>query len=280
MEDLQMNDSKSRYAMGYTERERRRLALQAALQNPVTEQLLRRAGILSGMRILDLGCGVGDVSLLAARVVGRRGAVTGIDVDEDALEVARARAREQDLPQVTFERRAIEEPGLGGPYDAVVGRHILIHTPDPLAVLKRVAQLLRPGGVVAFHEYDFSLIELAYPAAPVRDELARLFLRLVPSPNMGKRLYHDLLRAGFSCPQCQVEGMIDGGAGAAEYEVFAQAAVSILPRAEAAGLGFSLPRDAAELARRLERESVENMGSCPMPFTVAAHARWVPASRM
>src|SRR6476660_5273271 len=60
----------ARYAMGYDDRERRRLQLQASIINPVTEQLLRRAGLGVGMRVLDVGSGVGDVAILAARIVG------------------------------------------------------------------------------------------------------------------------------------------------------------------------------------------------------------------
>lgn len=275
---LQMADQSNQYAMGHSDRERRRLALQASVQNPMTDQLLRRAGLLAGMRVLDLGCGVGDVSILAAHLVGRDGSVTGIDLDEVSLEIARTRAREQSLHQVKFERCAIEELGSRTAYDAVIGRHILIHMRDPIAVLKCAAQLLRPGGVGAFHEFDFSIVELAFPAAPAREEIARLFARLLPVPNMGARLYHCFLKSGFSHPQCQIESIIDGGVRSPAYEVFAQAALSILPRADAAGVAFSLPRDPDELARLLERETVENMGSCPMPLTVAGYARWLPSS--
>jgi ubiquinone/menaquinone biosynthesis C-methylase UbiE len=275
-----MNDVVNGYVMGHSQSERRRLAMQAAVHNPATEQLLRRAGIASGMRVLDLGCGVGDVALLAARLVGRHGSVTGIDIDEGALEMARARAREQGLHRVTFERSAIEELDARPHYDAVVGRHILIHASDPQAVLERAARLLRPGGVAAFHEYDFSFVELAYPRSPIWEEMARLFLSVMPSPKMGARLYHCLLKAGFSQPQCRFEGEIDGGAGAPGYEIFAQAVVSALPRARAAGHTFSLPQDADELAWCLESEIVANSGSCPMPLSVAGYARWMPTPQI
>jgi len=81
------------YVMGHDDRERRRLALQAAILNPLTEQLLQRAGISTGMHVLDLGCGIGEVSLMAARLVGRHGAVTAIDIDQaDALNRVEVRA--------------------------------------------------------------------------------------------------------------------------------------------------------------------------------------------
>ena len=70
-----MSDATS-YVMGHDDRERRRLLLQASILNPLTEELFHRAGITSGMRVLDIGCGVGDVSLIAARLVGAHGRVT------------------------------------------------------------------------------------------------------------------------------------------------------------------------------------------------------------
>jgi ubiquinone/menaquinone biosynthesis C-methylase UbiE len=270
-----MTNQPDTYAMGHSDHERRRLGLQASLQNPVTDQLLRRAGILAGMRVLDLGCGIGDVSLLAAPLVGREGSVTGIDMDEGALAIARTRAADQNLRQLRFERCEIESLGSQPAYDAVIGRHILIHMRDPIDTLKRVSRVLKPGGVVAFHEYDFSVVDLAYPPSPIRSEMAALFARLLPVPNMGARLYHCFLKAGFSYPRCQIESLVTGGEGSPVYEIFAHAVVSMLPRIDAAGIKFSLPRDPDEMIRLLERESVQQMGSVPMPLTVSGYARWI-----
>src|SRR5688500_3219381 len=88
------------YLMGYSEAERRRLIEQAALFRPVTERFLVEAGIGPGMRVLDVGCGVGDVSLLLGELVGPKGAVIGVDRDPRALALARQRAIGRE--QVTF----------------------------------------------------------------------------------------------------------------------------------------------------------------------------------
>src|ERR1044071_6025523 len=96
---MAMSD-KSGYVMGHDDRERRRLALQASILNPFTEHLLRRAGISAGMRILDIGCGVGDVSLLAARIVGRSGHVTSLDFDRHALDTLAQRAGAEVLANI------------------------------------------------------------------------------------------------------------------------------------------------------------------------------------
>jgi ubiquinone/menaquinone biosynthesis C-methylase UbiE len=83
--------------MGHNDRERRRFILQASVLNPFTQQLFRRAGISSGMNVLDLGCGVGDVSILAARLVGPYGSVTSVDFDNAALETLEARTAEKEF---------------------------------------------------------------------------------------------------------------------------------------------------------------------------------------
>ena len=81
------------------------------------------------MRILDLGCGIGDVSLIAARIVGPRGSVTGLDPDGAALDTARARANQEGLAQVTFQQTAFETYTTDCLDDAVLGRHVLFTRP-------------------------------------------------------------------------------------------------------------------------------------------------------
>jgi cyclopropane fatty-acyl-phospholipid synthase-like methyltransferase len=66
------------------------LILQAEIVRPITERLLRQAGLKPGMRVLDLGCGIGDVSLLAAGVVGPSGLVVGVDQSPEQLPWLRA----------------------------------------------------------------------------------------------------------------------------------------------------------------------------------------------
>ena len=96
------------YALGYSEDEARRLASQAAFLEDLTADVLRRAGIGSGMEVLDLGCGVGDVSVLAARMVGECGAVLGIDRAASSVEMARRRAAALGARNVRFETAELD----------------------------------------------------------------------------------------------------------------------------------------------------------------------------
>jgi SAM-dependent methyltransferase len=195
------NRNASTDVMEATEHERLRLALQGSILNPLTENFLRQAGLSSGMHVLDLGCGIGDVSLIAARLVGPAGSVTGLDPDGAALDIARTRANEEHLPQATFEQTSFEAYTAGQSYDAVVGRHILIHSAEPFEWIQKVKTLLRSGGIAAFEEYDLSYFPPIEPELPLFSELGdylvELFRRACALPAAGARLDHWMQLAGF-----------------------------------------------------------------------------------
>ena len=88
---MSVRSSKSQYALGNTDTEHERLIRQAGYLNPLTERLFQEAGIEPGQRVLDIGSGVGDVAMLAARMVGSSGEVVGIE--RDSRSIARARTR-------------------------------------------------------------------------------------------------------------------------------------------------------------------------------------------
>src|ERR1700678_4009532 len=93
------------YPLGYSDQEAKRLADQGALLEELTEEVFRRAGLRQGMQVLDIGCGVGDVSLLAARMVGSDGRVLGIDKALSSVEAARRRIAALGVRNVHFEER-------------------------------------------------------------------------------------------------------------------------------------------------------------------------------
>jgi ubiquinone/menaquinone biosynthesis C-methylase UbiE len=138
--------------LGYSAAEIQRLIAQATVVRPVTERLLRSADIASGMRVLDIGCGIGDTSFLAAQLVGPTGSVVGIDPRCDLIAVARERAGEKRLTHVTFKSVPLEALSDPGSFDAVIGRYVSTHQPDLTHALRVAARLARAGAVVALHE--------------------------------------------------------------------------------------------------------------------------------
>jgi ubiquinone/menaquinone biosynthesis C-methylase UbiE len=141
------------YILGHDLKANERLLIQGRLINPITRRVFNEAGITAGMRVLDIGCGPGDVSLIAADLVGPTGHVLGLDGDMSVIDIARSRVRERGLTHVEFAQRDILATPLEESYDAIVGRFILMHLPDPSGVLREFATHVRPAGVMLFQDY-------------------------------------------------------------------------------------------------------------------------------
>src|SRR5438067_6157716 len=114
--------SPTSYVLGYTNSEHERLIRQAARIAPVTERLFREAGIGPGQRVLDLGSGMGDVAMLAARLVGPAGEVVGIERDARSVERAKARAATAGLRNVSLTQTDAGQIVSDNLFDAAVGR--------------------------------------------------------------------------------------------------------------------------------------------------------------
>ena len=112
------------YALGHSSAEIQRLKNQSAMLRPIIERLLHSAGIHAGVRVLDLGCGAGNVSMLAAELVGPTGFGVGIDRSQEVLNAARIRVQEAGLEQGRFVRASVEEFFVHEPFDLVIGRYM------------------------------------------------------------------------------------------------------------------------------------------------------------
>ena len=129
-------NSQPQYTMGRSDEETERLIEQSRLFEPITRRFLTSAGIREGMRVLDIGSGAGDVSLIAAELVGPDGEVVGVDMNPEILETARERVRVAGYGNVEFVAGDAQTLELGGRFDALVGRLVLMYLPDPIPVLK------------------------------------------------------------------------------------------------------------------------------------------------
>jgi 2-polyprenyl-3-methyl-5-hydroxy-6-metoxy-1,4-benzoquinol methylase len=153
---MTVSSSDNSYALGSTDAEHERLILQAARLAPCTERFFREAGIGRGQRVLDVGSGVGDVAMLAAQLVGPSGEVVGVERDSRSVARAKARVAEAGLNSVSFTQCDVSEIASDKPFDATVGRFILQFISDPVAVLRSLSKLVRPGGVLAFQEVSYA----------------------------------------------------------------------------------------------------------------------------
>jgi SAM-dependent methyltransferase len=211
------------YSLGHSERELERLRVQARLIEPITRRYFVEAGIGPGMRVLDVGSGAGDVAFLAAELVGATGEVVGTDRVAAALEVARERAEERSLGNVSFQEGDPGEMTFPVLFDAVVGRYVLMYQPDPAITLRRLADHVRPGGVVVFHEpYRDGL--RSFPPVPAYDRGWQLvdetFRRSGADPLMGIKLHATFVAAGLAPPSMRMESVIAGGASSSDHVHF------------------------------------------------------------
>lgn len=203
----------SGYGLPSSEAERDRLRLQAQRQEANTEAFLVDAGIGEGYSVLDVGTGLGDVALIAARLVGRFGSVVGIDRDAAQIEHARRRASEQGLGNVEFEVADLHAlSARNQAFDAAVGRFVLMRQPEPVSALKAVAERVRPGGVIAFweashplHLADSEESWFSWPPHPAINRLRQIQYRALEAvgvqPLMGHRLASCFAGAGLPMPQ-------------------------------------------------------------------------------
>src|SRR6476660_5292630 len=198
----------SDYALGSTDAEHERLILQAARLAPLTERLFVEAGIGPGQRVLDLGSGVGDVAMLVARLVGHSGEVVGIERDRRSLDRARARVAEAGLHNVSFIQSNVSQITANKPFDAAVGRLILMWLPDPVSVLRQLSLLVRPGGVFAFQEASWVPVLAHLAPLPLWLATASLIhetIRADADPEMGPNLYQKFQEAGLPAPAMRME---------------------------------------------------------------------------
>jgi len=267
-----MSDSQD-YPLGYSEQEARRLAEQGALLEDLTAELFRRAGIGPAMQVLDLGCGVGDVSLLVARMVGTRGAVLGVDRAAASLHTARQRAASLGMSNVEFEEADLGEFSIERSFDAIVGRLVLLYLPDPARVLRRLSRQLRPGGIVAFLEYDMpqtSQVPASELFTQTRGWLLEAFTAAGAEVEMGTKLYTTFLRAGLPAPSMMAATPVACGPDTHGYEYMVGVLRSLLPFIERAGIATAAEVGIETRAARLRNDAVDHARVAFLPRAVGA----------
>lgn len=249
-------NSNGDYALGYTNSEHERLIQQANRFAPYTERLFREAGIAAGHRVLDVGSGVGDVSMLLARIVGPTGEVVGIERDADSIARANARVANAGLPHVKFLQTDVNHIQTDHPFDVVAGRFILMFLPDPASVLRRLLPLLKPEGIVAFQEPSWKPF-LAFNArfslySKLLHAVHETFLRSGVNPEMGPDLYRVFQEVGLPVPSVHMETAL--GSGPDFISICSDVVASIAPLAQQHDVSLEELGNLATLATRIHDE--------------------------
>jgi SAM-dependent methyltransferase len=268
---------KLEYAFGHSQREIQRLISQAAMLRPVTERLLRRVKIGPGMRVLDLGCGAGDVSMLAAEFVGPTGLVVGIDRNREVLTLAAERAHAAGLRQISFEQATVESFSSQEAFDLVIGRYILVHQSDPVGFLRAAACLISKGGSIAFHEPRLLQRFDSLPAVPLwqvtGDFLLAATQSALPRHDVSDRLIESFSEAGLPQPDLFCEIVVGGGIDSPLYAWVAQTLQTLLPQLAKMGIVLGELVGIETLESRLREAVVAARSQIVGPGQVCAWAR-------
>ena len=140
----------------------------AIAKTEFTTRFFTEAGISRGMRVLDVGCGSGDLSFFIASLVGQEGAVVGVDRDLSALSMPPQRASAEHVPPPSFiQSDLMSLPPDLGQFDAIVGRRVLMYQPDTVAAVRALSNSLKPGGLAVFQEHDSTLVPVSLGAFPL-----------------------------------------------------------------------------------------------------------------
>jgi ubiquinone/menaquinone biosynthesis C-methylase UbiE len=267
-----------------SEDEHERLSRQADWYEPFTRRLLERAGVGSGMRVLDVGCGPGDVSFLCSELVGGSGSVVGVERDEQAFTRARQRAVESEHDNVEFVLGDFREVELaGGPFDALVGRLVLMYQGDPVAAVASVTRHVRPGGVVVFAEMSVHMDSVlpercmvSWPSTPASEQLNRWIYathkKLGTQWDMGMRLPATFAQAGLQ-PNIDLDSEVAIGVGEEAIRRTVELARSFLPAILATGVATEEEVDIDTLAERLRADTGAVGRVTFWPTVVGAFAR-------
>jgi SAM-dependent methyltransferase len=269
-------DAKSEYILGHSEREIARLKAQAAELDPITRRFLCEAGIVPGMRVLDVGSGAGDVAFLAAELVGATGEVVGVDLAPAAVEVARSRATSHSLENVAFLEGNPAAMSFDRPFDAVIGRYVLQFQKDPVAVLRNVTAHVRPKGLIVFHENDWAGLT-SFPSVPTFDQVCQWASATMrchgTETHMGMKLHGTFVGAGLESPTMRLEAPVGGPANLTWLTRFRELIATLLPEMERLGVATAGQVDVETLVERISKEAARTNSVIVGIFSVGAWTR-------
>jgi len=135
---------------------KKRLNLLSEILYPYTKALLENNGITSGMSILDAGCGGGNVSVMASKMVGNTGKVTAIDFDEQIIALNQREVVEKGITNIQYSATSIYDIQFKNEFDIAYSRFLLSHLTEPRTPLKKLTEAVKPGGTIIVEDVHFS----------------------------------------------------------------------------------------------------------------------------
>ena len=274
---LRISNPLVEYALGHSSRELDRLSFQGAVLAPFTRQFLMDAGLTAGMRVLDVGSGSGDVSFLVADLVGPTGYVLGVDRSPEAVERAVARSLRRGVHgNVDFKLGDPASMHFQQPFDAIVGRFVLMYQEDPAASLAKMLRHLRDDGVVAFQELDSTACR-SWPPVSSFDTAARWLTEALTAsgarPDLGLEMHSLYLDAGLPSPRMRMDAIVSGRDDSPVFILLAEAVRSLMPTVQRLSIASTAQLNIDGLAERMRHDVTLKRGVAISYGLVGAWAR-------
>lgn len=260
------------YTLGRTSHETTRLIEQSRIYGESTHRLCKRAGIIKGMRVLEIGSGAGDVALTLAELVGPTGQVVGVDINADILDTARQRAADAGLRNTEFIAGDARNLDFSDQFDVIVGRFVLMYMAEPTKAFAKLMTHVKRGGIVAFQEPEYTLYPaIQHPRTPLMNQLITWILDVFAHSgahlDMGIGLHKTFVDAGLPPPTMHLESPIGAAKTWAGYRYMATIFQSLLPLLEKYGLATAEEVGVDTLAARIRQE----VDTSKRPFFLPPH---------
>ncbi|SFT97289.1 Methyltransferase domain-containing protein [Geodermatophilus amargosae] len=242
MDDVRSTVAGTGYVLGNDDPALSRVDALSRVHAPATAAWLHHAGLAPGTSVADLGCGTGAVALAAARRVGPAGRVVGVDTAPQPLAVARRRAAAAGHRGVVLEQADVTTWEPPGPVDAVLGRLVLLHLPDPVALVGADG----PAG---------ALVRLGVPA------------------DLGLRLDAVFRDAGLPDPVLVTGQPLERGGSATGWSIVGGDVTALADAFERTGTATAAEVGPADLEQRLRAQAADAGAVLVDPLVVGAVAR-------
>lgn len=200
-------DASHRYAIRGGKEGKKRLDVLARVLMPTTAQLLNRAGLIRGMKCLDVGCGGGHVTMLMAGIVGPEGRVVGTDADPVILALAGEEAEAAKITNVTFRQLDACACSWHNEFDVVYARFLLSHLNEPENCIAAIVEACAAGGTIVVEDTDFAG-SFSHPTCAAYERYKELYEELLQrrggDANIGPKLPAMFRTAGVQSVELNV----------------------------------------------------------------------------
>ncbi len=186
----------------------------AKIGENITIQLIESANISSDMKILDLGCGDGDVTILLSKYIDSNGLVIGIDRNEKAIESAKNKVKSLGISNIEFTVGDITEDMIleRGSFDAVTVRRVMMYQSDPKKILDSICDILKPDGLFLIQENNIAHTPIGLESMPLHKKIIGLIHNTLEKENVnfniGFELNSLLTDSGFQVEKIWSEAIL------------------------------------------------------------------------